>query len=105
MKFRFGTASGEEIDLEQAYIENDELLQKLNAQVETFPIKETNCTYNVITIDVNRIEDLEELLKRFDTLVMYKEGYGLVYKYPEIIWADAPIMYQTMYIQNDEYGE
>ena len=85
MKFRFGTASGEEVDAEQMYINEDELLQKLNAQVETFPVKGTNYVYNIITVDVNNMEDLEKLLNRFDVLVMYKKGIGLVEKYPEII--------------------
>lgn len=102
MKFRFGIASGEEIDAEQAYIENDELLQKLNAQVETFPIKGTEFSYNVITIDVNSMDDMEELLNKFDILVMYKEGLGLVEKYPEIIWADIPILYQDSFLDDGE---
>lgn len=105
MRFRFGTASCYEIDAEELFIEKEEFLQKLNAQIETIPISGTEITYKAITIDVNSLDDLEELLNRFDILVMCKEGYGLVYKYPEIIWADAPIMYQTMYNQNDEYGE
>lgn len=95
MKFRFGTASGEEVGAEQLYVDNDELLQKLNAQIETFQIKGTDCIYNVITVDVSSMEDLEELLNRFDTLVMYKKRTGLVEKYPEIIWADVPLTYES----------
>ena len=95
MKFRFGTASGEEIDAEQMYINDDELLQKLNAQVEKFPVRGTDFSYNVITVDVNNMEDLEKLLNRFDVLVMYKKGIGLVEKYPEIIWADVPLTYES----------
>lgn len=95
MKFRFGIASGEEIDAEHLYIEGDELLQKLNAQVEKFPVRGTDFSYNVITVDVNNMEDLEKLLNRFDVLVMYKKGIGLVEKYPEIIWADVPLTYES----------
>lgn len=95
MKFRFGIASGEEIDAEHLYIEGDELLQKLNAQVEKFPVRGTDFSYNVITVDVNNMEDLEKLLNRFDVLVMYKKGIGLVGKYPEIIWADVPLTYES----------
>ena len=102
MKFRFGTASGEEVGAEQLYINEDELLQRLNAQVETFPIKETDYTYNIVTVDVNSMEDLKELLNRFDILVMYKEGLGLIKKYPEIIWADVPILYQDSFWGGDE---
>lgn len=102
MKFRFGTASGEEVDAEQLYVDNNELLQKLNAQIETFQIKGTDCIYNVITVDVSSMEDLEELLNRFDTLVMYKKRTGLVEKYPEIIWADVPIIYGNYYDDGTE---
>ena len=102
MKFRFGTASGEEVGAEQLYVDNDELLQKLNAQIETFQIKGTDCIYNVITVDVSSMEDLEELLNRFDTLVMYKKRTGLVEKYPEIIWADVPIIYGNYYDDGTE---
>lgn len=97
MKFRFGTASCEEIDAEQSYIDNDELLQKLNAHVERFPIRGTEFSYNSITIDVNNMDDLEKLLNRFDIIVMYKKGIGLVEKYPEIIWADVPVTYENYY--------
>ena len=105
MKFRFGTASGEEIDAEQMYINEDELLQKLNAQVETFPVKGTNYVYNIITVDVNNMEELEELLNRFDILVMYRKGIGLVEKYPEIIWADVPIMCQDSFWNDEDERE
>ena len=105
MKFRFGTASGEEIDAEQMYINEDELLQKLNAQVETFPVKGTNYVYNIITVDVNNMEELEELLNRFDILVMYRKGIGLVEKYPEIIWADVPIMCHDSFWNDEDERE
>lgn len=105
MKFRFGIASGEEIDAEHLYIEGDELLQKLNAQVEKFPVRGTDFSYNVITVDVNNMEDLEKLLNRFDILVMYRKGIGLVEKYPEIIWADVPIIYQDSLWNDSDEGE
>lgn len=97
MKFRFGTASGEEVGAEQLYIDGDEFLQKLNAQVEKFPIRGTSLSYDVITVDINSMDDLEVLLNRFDMLVMYKKGNGLVEKYSEIIWADVPVTYENYY--------
>lgn len=97
MKFRFGTASGEEVGAEQLYVDGAELPQRLNVQVEKFPIRGTSLSYNVITVDINGMDDLEELLNRFDTIVMYKKGIGLVEKYPEIIWADVPITYENYY--------
>ena len=97
MKFRFGTASGEEVGAEQLYIDGDEFLQKLNARVEKFPVRGTSLSYDAITVDVNSMDSLEELLNRFDVVVMYKKGIGLVEKYPEIIWADVPVTYENYY--------